>query len=591
MVKQIGRRRGGEPDNRLPELEHTIQTLREDTEVLHVLVGLSSALMEVTTLQDTLDKAVRSVRDTFGAERCFAAALDPLHDRFEITTALGFEPEVEKALEASAQGRGGLPLLRAAIEQESPVLIEDVIADGRMHPEEFNQRRLGAFIGIPLKRAGEHFGAVGIEFGSTRSFGRKEEALARGIARQVAVALTNARRFNLLQVLRSVGVRVGRSRLNVDAVARDVAAGAAELLSADAAALYLVDPDQGLLVRRGSHALGEDVLERLATMELAGHLSRLLAGEIVSLPDLSGELALGTPMSAVAAPVPGATGSIVAAIVLFFSRYFRIGQEEADALQVLAAQAGSALDDANHFERQRHVSQSLQQALLPSEVPRMEGWEVDAVYEPASGDSDVGGDFYDVFDLPDGRFGIVIGDVSGKGAEAAAQTAMAKYMLRAFASRNPAPSSALYHLNNALAKGMAEDRFTTLLYAVFDPTTRSLQLALAGHPPPLVYRAKSRSVETITVEGPVLGLFADQSFGQVNVELAGEDMVIGYTDGILEARSNGDFFGLEGLQTSVARHAANPATHSISRRVYMDANKFGTVGDDTIVLTLCFRPS
>ncbi|MDQ3878919.1 MAG: SpoIIE family protein phosphatase, partial [Actinomycetota bacterium] len=171
-----------------------------------------------------------------------------------------------------------------------------------------------------------------------------------------------------------------------------------------------------------------------------------------------------------------------------FSRPLTADAEEIEALAVLAGQGAMAIENARRFERQRAVARSLQKGLLLTETPKLEGIEIGALYEAAAGEADVGGDFYDVFELTDGTYALVVGDVSGKGAAAAAQTAMAKYMLRAFATRNPTPSSVLFHLNNALVQSFEEDRFTTIVYAVLDAATGQVVLARGGHPPPLIYR-------------------------------------------------------------------------------------------------------
>jgi sigma-B regulation protein RsbU (phosphoserine phosphatase) len=191
-----------------------------------------------------------------------------------------------------------------------------------------------------------------------------------------------------------------------------------------------------------------------------------------------------------------------------------------------------------------------------------------------------------VFDLSDGTYAIVVGDVSGKGAEAAAYTAMAKYMLRAFAIRNAQPSSVLYHLNNALVTGFGEDRFATLMYALFDPEARKLTVAVGGHPPPLIYRAATDEVEPVTVSGSIVGAFEDQVFDQSSFTLGPRDVMLAFTDGLVEARRGPELYGRERVVESLARRAPGATAETLTQSVFTDAQSFGEINDDTVVFAL-----
>lgn len=575
-------------EQRVIEQEQTLQTVREESEVAHALLGLSGALADVKSVEETMDLAVRVVPALLGATRCFAATWDSDSGRFAIHAHSGFdEDEVADRQNLSATA-DGLPLLRRALEQRAPVVIPDTGAEDPVIAERAAERGVGAYIGLPLIRWGEDLGGLGIEFAEPRDFSSKDQALARGIARQLATALASARRFNLLADLRTIGLRVG-SKLRLAAVVEEVAAGAVQLLSAESAVMYFLDSTQSSLVAAGSYGRHAPVLtEGLARLDLTRDPWRsLLAGEIVVVKDLGESLGDGgAGLSAVAAPVQRADPPMTGAVVLFFSWDPPVGADEAEALQVLAAQAATAIENAQRFERQRSVARSLQEGLLATELPQMEGYESAAVYEPASGEADIGGDFFDVFDLSDGSFAIVVGDVSGKGAEAAAYTAMAKYMLRAFAIRNAQPASVLYHLNNALVTGFGEDRFATLMYALFDPAGRELTIAVGGHPPPLIYRASTDEVEPVTVSGSIVGAFADQAFDQTSYKLGPRDVMLAFTDGLVEARRGGDLYGRERGIESLCRHAPDPSAERVTQSVFADAQSFGEINDDTVVFAL-----
>ena len=589
MVREMAEKAAAIPlDQRIVELEQTLQTLREESEVAHALLGLSGTLAEVKSVEETMELAVKLVPDLLGADRCFAATWDADSGRFAIHAHYGFGEGEAGAIQDLSATEEGLPLLRRALEERAPVFVEDTSTEEPFIAARASARGVGAYVGLPLVRWGEDFGGLGVEYGQARSFNTKEQALARGIARLLAGALANARRFNLLADLRTVGLRVG-SKLRLAAVAEEVAAGAVQLLSAESAVLYFLDSAQSSLIASGSYGRQPATLAgSLARLDLTVDPWRgLLAGDIVVLPDFSDEGgSVPEGLSAVAVPIQRAEPPMMGAVVLFFSSMPPVGKDEFEALQVLAAQSATAIENAQRFERQRSVARSLQEGLLATEMPEMDGCELAAVYEPASGEADIGGDFFDVFDLSDGSYAIVVGDVSGKGAEAAAYTAMAKYMLRAFAIRNPQPSSVLYHLNNALVTGFGEDRFATLMYGYFDPASRKLSVAVGGHPPPLIYRAATGEVESAGVHGSIVGAFPDQAFDQSSFELGPQDVVLAYTDGLVEARRGGDLYGKERVESSLARHAPGASAEEITQRVFADALWFGQINDDTVVFAL-----
>jgi GAF domain-containing protein len=567
------------------ELERTLSSLRQDSEVAHVLLGLSAALAQVQSVEETLTLTVTMVPELLGADRGYAAGLDSLSGTFRIDALAGFDADHEHLMQQLAE-RGELPLLRAALEGGEPILIADASAEERIDDDAVAVRKLGAYVGIPLTRWGEDFGGLGIEFGSPRRFGPKDVALARGIARQVGVALANARQFNLLQSLRAFGLRVG-SKLRLAAVIDEIALGAKELLAGDAASVYFLDSSDRSLVAAAGHQSSFPLSENLARVDLRNPPWSELAQHKTVSTTISPTGPTGPAAAAVAAPIPGSGSTLLGAVAVFYNRSVTFRPEDAEALNVLAAQSAMAIENAHRFERQRRMARSLQEGLLSTEMPEIAGCDFGAVYEAAGGEADIGGDFFDVFDLPEGRFAIVVGDVSGKGAEAAAQTAMAKYMLRAFAIRNATPSSVLFHLNNAMERDLAEDRFATLVYGVLDPVAREIALSRAGHPAPLVFRAATRTVDVLETPGGLIGVFPDQQFEQSITRLDDGDVLLAFTDGLVEARRGDELYERERVMESLINHAAGGLPPSaIAQAVYDDAKEFGTVTDDTVVFAI-----
>jgi PAS domain S-box-containing protein len=202
----------------------------------------------------------------------------------------------------------------------------------------------------------------------------------------------------------------------------------------------------------------------------------------------------------------------------------------------LARRAALAIDNARLFEETRHIAGTLQAGLLPRRLPVIPGAQMAARFLAAAEGQEVGGDFYDAFPIGGDRWGIAIGDVCGKGPEAAALTALARYTIRALAEHEPV--AVLELLNEAVLRDQqdAAGRYLTAVFAVAstDVGLLRLDLAVAGHPPPLVLRA-SGTVETVSATGPLIGITTAVRYLPATVELAPGDTIVLYTDGLTDA--------------------------------------------------------
>jgi serine phosphatase RsbU (regulator of sigma subunit) len=572
-----------EQAHRISELEQTITSLREDSEVAHVLLGLAGVLAELRSVEETLEMAVRVVPDIMGADRCFAATRVGATQGYRILCHSGFEGESLAQLAETAAKPDGFPVLDAALEERQPLLLDAESDDPRVELVGLRALGLAATICLPLVRWGEEFGGILLEFDAARTFGTKELALARGIARQVGQALVNARRFNLLSDLREFGQRIAPKLKQADVITH-VATSSIDLLSGDAAGIYFFDATTERLLGPPTGLVGER-LHLPHQIDLKdGRWSPLASGATLHITDAF--TADGSSWSVAAAPIVGSGSRLAGAVIVFFRRSFSLAPDEMEALSVLAAQAALSLENARRFERETQRARSLQRGLL-TPLPKLTGCEIAAVYDPASGQSEIGGDFYDAFKLPDGRVGVVVADVSGKGAEAAARLANAKYMLRAFALRNPVPSSVLFHLNNALVHDLEDERFATLVYGLLDPSAHEATFAIAGHPPPLLYRAATSEIETIELPGAILGAFDDINYEQQTYALSPGDFFVAFTDGLIEARSeDGTFYGRKPIERGLREYAATMSAQELADRMLSDVKGFGTLNDDTVIFAL-----
>ncbi len=219
----------------------------------------------------------------------------------------------------------------------------------------------------------------------------------------------------------------------------------------------------------------------------------------------------------------------------------------------LARRAGLAVDNARLFAERDHVARALQSSLLPPTLPSIPGVELTGRYRAAGEGNEVGGDFYDVFQVGRSAWTLVLGDVSGKGPEAAAIAGLARHTMRAVAMQRRTPRRLLAALHDTLVHGEGHGEFCTVCCGLLQPSQRvpggaRLTVACAGHPPPVVRRANG-TVELADTSGPILGLpMRTMNFRQHVLDLVAGDTVVMYTDGVTEAHHHGqELFGEDRL--------------------------------------------
>ena len=218
--------------------------------------------------------------------------------------------------------------------------------------------------------------------------------------------------------------------------------------------------------------------------------------------------------------------------------------------QVLVEQNARMAERAR-IEQELRTAQHIQQALLPKDVPELAGWQLAPYYQPAR---EVGGDFYDFLSFDDGRLGIVIGDVTGKGVPAALVMAITRTMLRTAAQGASSPAEVLARVNDLLSADIPPGMFVTCFYAILDPGNGHLHYANAGHDLP--YRRHGTSVSELRATGMPLGMMPGSSYEERKGTLAPGDSVIFYSDGIVEAHNQKrEMFGFPHLKALVGEHS------------------------------------
>jgi len=250
----------------------------------------------------------------------------------------------------------------------------------------------------------------------------------------------------------------------------------------------------------------------------------------------------------------------------------------------VARRAATAVDNARLFEARSDVARTLQASLLPPSLPEIPGLELASEYRPAGAGADVGGDFYDVFGTFDGRWAAIVGDVCGKGAAAAALTGVARHTVRATAPARPAPAGVLETLNRVMHRETQGATFFTAAYLLFDPVRRTLEVGRGGHPAPLLVRSDG-SVTELGEPGVLLGPYPDATFREQTTQLEPGDIIVAYTDGVTDARRNGDTFGERRLREELSLLGGKSAA-TVARRLYEAVSAFsrGQAVDDEAIL-------
>ncbi|ONH24370.1 GAF domain-containing SpoIIE family protein phosphatase [Pseudofrankia asymbiotica] len=288
-------------------------------------------------------------------------------------------------------------------------------------------------------------------------------------------------------------------------------------------------------------------------------------------------------------PVHTPDGQIVGAFGAADSRPRSWTQRDLDLLRTLAQAVSGEISLRYTAATATALARTLQESLLPPEIPRLPGLQVSARYRPAGEGAEVLGDFYDVFHTSRVSLGIVLGDVAGKGVEAAKVTALAHYTIRAAASHTHDPAAILNQLNTALLTQHPDsERFLTAVYlAVHEGRRgRTVTVCSAGHTPVLL-RRRDRTVTTVGAHGLVLGVFKDPELSTTRLRLRPGDTLLLYTDGVTEARRGHDQFGddrLRGLFATTDAASADALTATIETAVLAHAD--GPPQDDIAILAI-----
>ena len=551
-----------------------------------LLSVLGEAISQLS-LAHTLETAIERVAHLLGSDRVAVYLTE------DGTAAVAASRRVEGPHEAVADA-----LLAAALHSRQGgviVEIDDAATDPRLEHvrAHVGESGISSVLALGLVVGDEPIGVLAVYPRQRRPLSANERALLTALAAQLAVAVQNARLHEeatalgrrleeslvsereaakRLQALYEISRSFAQS-LSLETTLDELAKSIVTLLGVDAAVIRMPD-ERGLeLVARSVHVNDERVdsaaralLSRPQPLHRTQLPTLLRRGEPLILDaDLAqsfgGALALLAPFlrkGSSAALIPIATPAELLATLTIISLHpgRPVAGEIAETALSIAGQAALAIDNARLYGQQKAFADTMQRSLLPRTAPEASGLELGDVYESAAR-VEVGGDVYDYLTLADGRLAVVLGDVTGHGVDATADMAMAKYVFRSLAREHPDPGTFLAAANEVVTSEIAPGRFITMVELVFDAEGGEVACASGGHPPPRLVLPDG-TVEPISARGLALGVDAPQEYRTVTEPFPPGAIVVVYTDGVIEARRDGEQFGVERLDALLAERRALP---------------------------------
>ena len=544
-------------------------SLRADStrRLQEVTAALSLAATPLDVSNTCLEHALASI----GAVAGFVVLNGPDGKTVEVVAATGYEDDELEAWRALVSDEN-VPFARAMASGE-PIwaLTEEEMSEFTAVKEP----RSAGWVTLPFAtRSGVH-GALHVSLRSRRAFSDHEREWLVSMVSQCSQALERAEIYAQEQRSRLRAERLqGMTALLSNALTpADVAQVVVEEVSeaVEATSVVLASVVDGrvadILMRSGDEDEPEESTAIAELLDADGPVERAVRSRTSILLDsgdgvedsLHGvrermiQLGLRTLLL-----VPLVAGRRTNGLLLVsWEQERRLNPDERALVEALAGQAAQALDRASHFASEQAIAETLQRSVLPVSLPRVDGVELAARYLPGSAQLDVGGDWFDALRLPDGRLGLVVGDVVGKGVQAAASMSQLRNAIRAFSVERLKPSSVLARLNR-LAEDALDTSFATLAYIVLDPEASVCRLSCAGHPPPVVAYPDGRVELLDAARGLPLGTGIDAKYRQETIELPVGTVLVLYTDGLVERRGSSIDEGLADLRAAVASAPKNP---------------------------------
>lgn len=491
-----------------------------------------------------------------------------------------------------------------------PIWVTGIIAG-------FNQDYSG--LAVPLRVGDQNLGIITLSHSTPGRYGHEAQAMTTTFASYAAVAIENARLYDaaqeqayasaaLLQVAQAIV-----SLNDLDEILSTIIRILPILVGVERAALYQWESEKELYRPSQQYGLSEED-ERFfwdrsfspgefAFLDSCRGATGMMACE---LPDQRGlnawlsvdpsqDINLGNPGAFLFA-VPIAVKNDLYGVILIEESAggLRFRSRRLEIITGIAQQAALALQNdllqkemvvRERLETEVQLARQIQQTFIPESLPQYENWDLSARWKTAR---QVGGDFYDVFELPQNRLGLFIADVADKGVPAALFMALTRTLVRAAVIENDGPADALRRVNDLLVPDTKQGMFVTAVYAVLDMTSSELTYVNAGHNPPLWIKCNG-GVERLTRTGVALGASEEAKYTQRVIQFDVDDSLLLYTDGLTESfDSDGEFFGEERLLEAIQANLCSSASELIDvvEKALLNFVKDMPAADDLTMLSI-----
>jgi PAS domain S-box-containing protein len=554
------------------------------------LEGIGHAIHSTLEAPDILQKAL--VEGVL-ALRTDAGTIELLDGTWRVRHQHGLAPSNRDAAD-----EGGSPISALAAQGQEPTLCGDLRSDAALDTGYVRARGLRSVLAVPLIVRESVIGCLLFFDRQPRTFTKIEIDFASRLAATVSLAVENARLIETQQEAARLSTalneinRLIHSTPDTDTVLQAVVEEAVTAMGADNGVIALRH-GRDWVAEYGHTTVPSMVQLRVSPQAAPFIRTAVEERRTVAIDDCDGDprcdgdtqCGLG-PRSVLCVPLVTRDEVIGVAVFDYHRTAVHFAPQTVDFAGKLAATVSATLENTRLFKAQQRIATALQENFIHP-LPVVPGLTLATVSATAAVPELVGGDFHDVFELPDGRVALLIGDVMGKGVSAAGLTATLRTAVRAIALTTSSPQQILPTVNQLLIREHSEQLATLLLLVVEVPTGQVL-VGSAGHPPPVHLRAADATLVDCRF-GPPLGAFEESAYAMTRLDLTPGDALVLYTDGVTEARRNGELF-TEARLLDVMRSVSSKEPEALAETLRAAVDSFtDRLRDDLQILALRFR--
>ncbi len=564
------------------------QETQELAQISMVMLQVTEATRAASTLDELLDTVVHLVPTLVNVDRCAILLWQDSVGGFVPAAAYGLTPTQQDVFHEWTIPPGEEPALDDLRANKSLVFIYDVATDSRLSDLIVWDLGFESLLLLPLLAQGEVLGAMMIDCPrdwlklDLRGIPLHDERLViiKGIALQTAAAVENTRLREIQQEEAYVSAALFQvaqavANLNrIDDILSTIVRITPLLIGGDLCVIFTWDSEPAdfrAVAHFGIPREGEKVLANrhytpadfplLETVRQSGQRAVHIHTPSSNPNPIPPEISIGLPTEASSLlALPLAVKGVVLGVMLLEESHSpqHLSQRRMEIITGIAHQAALAIQsdllqqetaERERLERELQLAHNIQQTFMPAQSPHLPGWDMAFVWRAAR---QVAGDFYDFFELPQRELGMVIADVADKGMPAALFMALTRTLMRAAALEEPSPAAAIARVNDLLVPDAHAGMFVTAIYNILSLESGRLVYANAGHNLPLLFRARTREIETLCKGGMALGVLEGVRIPEQETHLEPGDYAIFYTDGITEAFSpEGEQYGLDRLRATI----------------------------------------